>query len=268
MSIEWTGTPGWPTSRPARGAPAGRCPATTESRTSRRTRSRRATDAPSSARAGPGRLTVRSGAAAVEALHRPTPAIVVEHDLVEAIAGVAPDRAPPEGGRGGVLGALAHLPRAAEAIEQRVRGALADAVTAVAAQHEELGHVEYRGIAREAARLHDQREAGERAAGAGQERVARGLGPVGVERRRAKAAIVADVEPEHRAEVVDVELEERGEHRRVIAAGGGDLDVHRARLSRRVPRPRSSPPGFAVDRRISSPAGADRACLQAAIVVQ
>jgi hypothetical protein len=56
--------------------------------------------------------------------------------------------------------------------------------------------------------------------------VARGLSPVGVERRRAKAAIVADVEPEHRAEVVDVELEERGEHRRVVAAGGGDLDVH------------------------------------------
>jgi YD repeat-containing protein len=113
--------------------------------------------------AGSGRRdggTARLGAAAVEALHRPTPAIVVEYDLVEAIAGVAPDRAPPEGGRGGVLGALAHLPGAAEAIEQRVRGALADAVTAVAAQHEELGHVEHRGIASEAARLHDQREAG------------------------------------------------------------------------------------------------------------
>src|SRR4051812_14999094 len=60
----------------------------------------------------------RLPARAVEALHRPAPALVVEHEVLEAPRGVAIDDAPPEGDAALVAGLLAHLPGAAEAVEE------------------------------------------------------------------------------------------------------------------------------------------------------
>ena len=72
------------------------------------------------------------------------PAPVVDGEILEETT--ASDDAAPEGGGGGVGRPLPHFPHAGKAVEEPAGGTLADAVTAIPPQDEELGHVEDRCI--------------------------------------------------------------------------------------------------------------------------
>src|SRR5439155_6212421 len=178
----------------------------------------------------PGRART-SAAPGVEALH--DAATVGPRLLDVASSGVLADDAPPERLGLDVPRELRDLPLAGEGVEHPAGDLGADPLTAVPAQDEELADVPG-AVAREVGAFAHQREADEDAVDVDEIGRHPRIRPEPLDDLRvAVKTVVADGPVVDRGEVVEVELHEPPQDRKVLGARGSQLDLHDVMLGYR-----------------------------------
>src|SRR5579863_3758606 len=122
--------------------------------------------------------------------------------------------------RGNIGRHRANLPWAGKSPPDFMCDVRSDSTFPAATEDEEFGHIPDERIAGGSWRSLDENESGQFAVHFYQERMAVRVGPVKWKRRVGESAIVADLEVEEFAEIVDVEFEQVGQDGGLLGSGG------------------------------------------------